>query len=328
MGAAPTQQNGTLGSHAAACVEAGLCALPALRRGDEKRVALSSWKPYQTRLPESSEIETWFTDSTSAMCLVCGAVSGNLEMIDFDLGGEAFDAWADAVERVAPGLVDRLVIETSPSGGRHAIYRCEVAVTGNMKLAQRRVEVGTDEPVVIGAKTYLPRKDASGESVVVITMIETRGERGLFLCAPSDGYEILQGDLCQPPAVTADERDVLLGCAWALDEMPNPIVDSAWSAVPTSAAGVRPGDDYSDRGDPRDVLRAHGWTLVRGGDNEYWRRPGKTAGTSATLKDSVFYVFSTNAPSVRGTQRLFAVRGLCVARAQRGLHRRGFGACN
>lgn len=296
MGTAPTQQNGTLASHAAACVEAGLCALPALRRGDEKRVALSSWKPYQTRLPESSEIETWFTDSTSAMCLVCGAVSGNLEMIDFDLGGEAFDAWADAVERVAPGLVDRLVIETSPSGGRHAIYRCQEAVTGNMKLAQRRVEVGTDEPIVIGAKTYIPRKDASGESVVVITMIETRGERGLFLCAPSDGYEILQGDLCQPPAVTADERDVLLGCAWALDEMPKPIVDGASGVVPTTVIGVRPGDDYSDRGDPRDVLRAHGWKLVRGGENEYWRRPGKTAGTSATLKDNVFYVFSTNAP--------------------------------
>ena len=171
MSAAPTQQNGTLGSHAAACVAAGLCALPALRRGDEKRVALPSWKPYQTRLPSSDEIDAWFTESIGAMCLVCGTVSGNLEMIDFDLGGEAFDAWRDAVHQVAPGLVDRLVIETSPSGGRHAIYRCEDAVTGNMKLTQRRVVVGTDEPVLIGAKTYMPRKDAGGECVVVITMI-------------------------------------------------------------------------------------------------------------------------------------------------------------
>ena len=40
---------------------------------------------------------------------------------------------------------------------------------------------------------------------------------------------------------------------------------------------------------------AHGWTLKKRGDNEYWCRPGKTHGTSATLKDNVFYVFSTNA---------------------------------
>ena len=45
------RRNGTLASHASACVAAGLCALPAIRRGEEKRVALSSWKPYQTRLP-------------------------------------------------------------------------------------------------------------------------------------------------------------------------------------------------------------------------------------------------------------------------------------
>ena len=96
-GSPATIANGILKAHATACVEAGLCALPALRRGDEKRVALSTWKPYQTRLPASSEIETWFTDTISAMCLVCGAVSGNLEMIDFDLGGEAFDTWRDAV---------------------------------------------------------------------------------------------------------------------------------------------------------------------------------------------------------------------------------------
>lgn len=54
------RRNGTLASHAMACVAAGLCALPALRRGDEKRVALQSWKPYQTRLPSGDELGSWF----------------------------------------------------------------------------------------------------------------------------------------------------------------------------------------------------------------------------------------------------------------------------
>jgi len=199
--------NGTLRSHAEACVAAGLCALPAVRRGDEKRVALSAWKPYQSRLPSSEEIESWFNESTGAMCLVCGDVSGNLEMIDFDLGGEAFEPWRDAVEAQAPGLIDRLVIETTPSGGRHVVYRCDSAVSGNAKLAQKHFVADGPEPLVIGTKEYAPRRDpVSGNWSVPVTMIETRGRGGMFLCAPSNGYELIQGDLADPPVITADER--------------------------------------------------------------------------------------------------------------------------
>ena len=57
----------------------------------------------------------------------------------------------------------------------------------------------------------------------------------------------------------------------------------------------RPGDDFNNRGDVRSVLTQFGWVRARDGENEYWRRPGKTSGTSATLKDRVFYVFSSNA---------------------------------
>ncbi|MEQ8770342.1 MAG: hypothetical protein RIB60_07525, partial [Phycisphaerales bacterium] len=302
------RRNGTLASHASACVAAGLCALPAIRRGEEKRVALSSWKPYQTRLPSGDELGSWFNpeSSPSAMCLVCGAVSGHLEMIDFDNwdggGGEAFEAWREAVEAASPGLLERLVIETTPSGGRHVVYRCETPVSGNIKLAQRRIDVDTDEPVVVGSKEYTPRRDASGAWVVTVTIIETRGEGGLFLCDPSPGYEVVQGDLCEPPLISADERDVLLGCAWSLDETPQPVISgdlapSNSSAFPNNCPS-RPGDDFNDRGDPREILLRHGWAMVRSGDvggNEHWRRPGKSAGTSATLKDRVFYVFSSNA---------------------------------
>ena len=304
----PHHRNGSVRSHAQACVAAGLCALPAVRRGDEKRVALASWKPYQSRLPSGDELGSWFESEVAggAMCLVCGVVSGNLEMIDFDNweggGGEAFEAWCTAVEAACPGLLARLVMETTPSGGRHVVYRCESPVSGNTKLAQRRLDVGGPEPVVVGRKEYVPRQTPSGEWVVTVTIIETRGEGGLFLCDPSPGYAVLQGDLCEPPLLTPDERDVLLGCAWALDETPQPVIggdlpSSNSSAFPNSCPG-RPGDDFNDRGDPREVLLRHGWAMVRSGDvggNEHWRRPGKSAGTSATLKDRVFYVFSTNA---------------------------------
>ena len=286
--------NGSVGSHAAACVAAGLCALPATRRGDEKRVALASWKPFQSRRPSEDEIRSWFAADGGAMCLVCGAVSGNLEMIDFDLGGEAFDAWRHAVEAAAPGLVAKLVVESTPSGGRHVVYRSMSAVSGNLKLAQRRIEADGPEPIVVGAKSYVPRQDASGAWAITVTMIETRGEGGLFLCAPSEGYVVLQGDLRNPPVVTADERDLLLGSAWALNEVPEPVVGRSEPTHSTGAA-VRPGDDFNRRGDPRDALRRCGWSLARPGQNEHWRRPGKSSGTSATLKDGTFYVFSSNA---------------------------------
>ncbi|MCL4196206.1 MAG: DUF3987 domain-containing protein [Phycisphaerales bacterium] len=288
--------NGSLLPYATTCISAGLCALPAVRRGEEKRPALCEWKTYQTRLPSLAEIAEWFDERVPAMCLVCGAVSGNLEMIDFDLGGEAFEPWSKAVEAIAPGLVDRLVIESTPSGGRHVVYRCIAPVAGNSKLAQRRIEVGAGEPVVIGTKEYVPRQDPSGAWVVIITMIETRGEGGLFLCAPSEGYELLQGDLCNPPVISADEREILLGCARAIDEVPRPVVDAQSHNAPAMPTALRPGDDFNQRGDPRPILVKHGWTLVLPGENEHWRRPGKSAGTSATLKDRVFYVFSTNAP--------------------------------
>jgi hypothetical protein len=316
---------------------AGLSVLPAKREGEQKRVALRAWKPYQARLPTEAEVGAWFANGHAALCLVCGAVSGALEMIDFDLAGEAFPAWRDLVRESAPELLDRLVIESTPSGGRHVIYRCEAQVCGNLKLAQRRLAVPDGEPIVVAGKTFVPRRQPDGTWSVLLTLIETRSEGGIFLCAPSEGYELLQGDLAAPPVLTADEREALLAAAWALNKVvPNP------EPIPATGANVaRPGDAYAKRGDVRDVLRRHGWTLARpaasGGDgNEYWRRPGKTDGWSATLKDMsgsrVFYVFSSNAAPFEPGKAYgpFAVYSLLkhngdFAAAARALRAEGYG---
>ncbi len=246
-------------------LRAGLCVLPAIL--EEKRPSVGSWKAYQKCLPSEAQVAQWF-DAATACCLLTGAISGNLELIDFDGGGALFDRWSKLVEAQAPGLLARLVIERSRRGGMHVVYRCRSAVCGNLKLAQRSVEGGRPE-----------------------TLIETRGEGGLFLCAPSPGYEVIQGDLASPPVIDEAQRDILLSVAWSLNE--------CWqrqdaSPVVATIAG-RPGDDFNDRGDVRELLLRHGWTLARPGENEYWRRPGKSAGSSATLKDRVFYVFSSNA---------------------------------
>jgi hypothetical protein len=304
--------SGTLHGAAAGYLAAGLCALPASRA--EKRPAVGRWKRFRERLPTAAELSAWFANGPDAVCIVCGAVSGNAEMIDFDAGGELFGAWAGRIE---PALMARLAVETTQRGGRHVFYRCEATVCGNMKLAQRRDDEKT------------------------VTLIETRGEGGLFLCAPTAGYETVQGDLKSPPLLTEAERDALLSAAWELNEyVPEPVDgtrcagnEQAGTPVPRGAAqGERPGDDFKRRGDMRAVLEKAGWVRAREGENEYWRRPGKSAGWSATLKDRVFYVFSANAAPFEANRAYspFSVYALLThggdyERAAAELRREGYG---
>lgn len=268
-------------------LRAGLCVLPAIVA--EKRPALAGWKQYQRRLPTERQVRTWFADAP-AICILAGAVSGHLEMIDFDLEGELFDRWRDLVATEMPALVERLVVERSQSGGRHVVYRCEAPIPGNRKLARRTINVASAEPAVIAGKRYVPRR-VGDRYEITVTLIETRGEGGLFLCDPTPHYTIEQGSLDTLPVLSMAERSVLIEAACALNETIPPV-----TRAPARMLGEgRPGDDYNERGDVREVLRLHGWELVRGGENEHWRRPGKEQGWSATLRNNVLFVFSSNA---------------------------------
>ena len=317
----------SLGNVATKLLDAGLSVLPA--RSDQK-FATVRWKPYQSRLPTACEIEAWFANGPDAICLVTGAVSGNLETIDFDLAGEAFEPWCDLVRDAKPGLLERLVIEKTPSGGRHISYRCESEISGNLKLAQRKQILPGSDPIVIHGKEYIPRRDADGEWCVLLTLIETRGNGGLFLCAPSTGYELVQGEFTALPVLTTEERESLLEAAWALNEfVPEPVNVPAAARSPDE---LRPGDDFNARGDLRALLLKHSWTLAKSGENEYWRRPGKSHGWSASLKDRVFFVFSSNAAPFEPNQA-YSPFAVCALLDHQGdfheagctLRREGFG---
>jgi len=277
-------------------LEAGLAVLPADRAGKRPKV---SWKEYQHRLPDKHAVDAWFANSPDAICILAGAVSGNLEMVDFDLGGEMLEPWK---ELLPAELVARVVIETSQGHGWHVVYRCEAAVSGSTKLAQRKHvvrdgdEVFTEsgqEYIRLAGKPYQIRNEA-GVRHAMVTLIETRGEGGIFLCSPTEGYELRQGSFTDISVLTQEERETLLHAARELNEfieIVQPPTDAS-AAVPD---GLRPGDDYNARGDVRAVLRKHGWVYVNSvGENERWRRPGKTNNWSATFNGSVFYVFTSS----------------------------------
>ena len=248
---------------------AGLSVLPAVKA--MKRPSIGSWKKWSARLPAEVEVEAWFANNPDAVCIVAGSVSGNLECIDFDAHGELFPKWKDSI---APEVFERLVVERTPSGGFHVLYRSDTSVPGNRKLAQG---------MRAGKKT---------------TLIETRAEGGLFLCAPTEGYELIQGEFTRLAVLGQEARESLLVAAEALNEC----MDEGPVKSPTqgenSAFLLKPGDDWCARGDISPILAAHGWKYLgtKQDGNELWQRPGKTGdGNSATFNGSVFCVFSTNA---------------------------------
>lgn len=253
----------------------GLSVLPANKT--KKYPAIGAWKTWSQRLPNELEVETWFSNTHDALALVTGAVSGNLECIDFDNHGELYEAWKVKIDQ---NVFASLVTERTQSNGVHVFYRCEAPIDGNHKLAR-------------GVRDGKP-----------VTLIETRGEGGLALCAPSDGYTLLQGSFDKLPVLSADARQGLLETARALDEMSlAPTVPSVPTGV-TDAFALKPGDDFNARGEIRSILAAHGWTSrgMSPDGNEAWVRPDKDPrdGLSAHLKDGVFYVFSTNADPFEG----------------------------
>ena len=299
---------------------AGLACLPATK--SRKRPSIGGWKTWQTRLPTAVEVKAWFSNPHDAICVVSGKVSGNLECMDFDNHGELFAAW---MERIDTSLLSRLVVEQTPSGGYHAFYRSEEPVDGNLKLARGMRD---------GKET---------------TLIETRGEGGLFLCAPTEGYVLQQGDLAHLAVIPPNARKALLDAARSLDELPAAncppapvganVGQRCADFAPTGgkdAWELPPGDDFNARGDIHPLLEAAGWQFggLKPDGNEQWTRPGKDPrnGVSATYKDGSFYVFSSNAapfePNVKYSP--FAVyatlrHGGDFTAAASSLHSQGYG---
>jgi P4 family phage/plasmid primase-like protien len=261
-------------------INAGLSIIP-LRCDGSKGPTGETWKAFQSKLPTEAQVSKWWGNGREfGIGIIGGAISGNLERIDFD-DKDIYGDWVEIIDQ--EGLLDfvgTLPLVATPNG-YHLYYRCDEPVPGNLKLARRPTETGWD------------------------TLIETRGEGGytvapgspLAVHASGKPYEVLIGDLCAIPTVTKDERDRLIGCARVLNEYIEP--EKRTYTVPTERVEGRPGDDYNARGDWRGLLTGLGWKHVYSrGDTDHWRRPGKAEGVSATWnhRDSqLFYVFSSNA---------------------------------
>ena len=123
-------------------LDAGLCVLRAVKA--QKRPNLNSWEYYKTQLPTNKDLALWFGDNSSGICIVCGTVSGNLEIIDFDEKGLAFGPWGDRVknDELIPGLYDKLVVEQSPSLRTPSLRKPETGENRRQQDADRNERRG------------------------------------------------------------------------------------------------------------------------------------------------------------------------------------------
>jgi putative DNA primase/helicase len=271
-------------SAATLALSEGLSVFPPAQDGTKRPDG--PWMHYQTEAPTTDELDQWYEGTgRTGVGVVCGAVSGGLEMLEFE--GRAIGVIPEFKELcTAAGLFELFhriatgYYETTPSGGVHLLYRCE-EVDGNTALA----------------------RNEDGE-----ILIETRGEGGFCITAPIFGavhpsgepWTLRRGGFSTIVTISGTERHELHRLCRSLDryQRERSVIGAIDQAAVTN--GLRPDDDYNQRATWPEILEPLRWVplyTARDG-NQHWRRPGKELGTSVTVSDNgagVFYCFSSSA---------------------------------
>jgi Bifunctional DNA primase/polymerase, N-terminal/Primase C terminal 1 (PriCT-1) len=91
-----------------------------------KKAAIE-WKCYQLRLPNEKEVSDWKTNGTSNLAIVCGAVSGNLVVLDFDSHDKFLDYCALLQDKYNIDLFGFTRVVTT-ARGNHVYFRLPIAL--------------------------------------------------------------------------------------------------------------------------------------------------------------------------------------------------------
>jgi len=247
-------------------IKSGLSILPVK---NDKSPAVMKWK-------DVIFIESDFAN-VEAIGIKGGKESNNLEIIDFD------NHFGDAKKVISEFLnisevkeifqKYTLPIESTQSGGFHLFYRCN-KIEGNQKLASR------------------PKWDEKNNKFKPDCIIETRGEGGYVVAAPSDNYKVIRNTITTIANIEPEERKTLLTHAKSF----NQFIQNFKTDVNENKD--KPGDYYNEQMESieemKTCLKRNGWNEI----NSYlWRREGKTKGISATVgkvAPNVFYCFTSN----------------------------------
>lgn len=250
----------------------------------KKTPSITGWKKHQvTPMTEPELFAAMDENDTQSIALICGKVSGNIEVIDIDV---KYYPGIDAIlfldiQKFYPNIWDKLLIHQTPSGGYHLIYRVSGGeVPGNKKLAGRL------EP-----PTPTTKKQKQ------VNFIETRGEGGYIVVPPSEGYSHHLGTL---NILTFAERTAIIAICQSYTQIIKVVAPPKQPKEQgrTDYYGTNPFDDFNASGDAADLLTQFGWQYFNDNSHStYWTRPdrqegGISASFSKTLR--TYYIFTTS----------------------------------
>jgi bifunctional DNA primase/polymerase-like protein len=183
-------------------------------------MVLIRWERYQNTRATPDEVRRWLLGrSQMGLGIVAGPVSGvtladgtrmALEVLDLD-DAEVHARFLALVTACGAGsLLESLVCEATPGGGRHYGYLCG-EWAGSMILARR--PLGLDAHGRERFETLIESKGQGGQCVVAPT------PPGIHPDHPTRVYTLVRGDWTQVPPITPKARRVLWACARALDEV-------------------------------------------------------------------------------------------------------------
>jgi hypothetical protein len=257
------------------------------------------WAEYQSKI---SPISNWHSHykNQGTVGIVTGKISRNLECIDIDIKNDPRNTIITEYAILIPEkLLRKLLVQTTPSGGLHYIYRCpEAVIEKSQKLALH----------------------SNGEVI-----LETRGEGGYF-CTSKINNKIMFGKFnlenldVDIPVITAEERDFLLETARSLTRyFPSGSSKTSKNGKPFvySEPAV---NDFNDKYCILDLFIKHDWSVVKEDDEKvYLLRKGSSAQHSGYYfkASKTFFCFSTSQQGSRQRNPIIIFRCFRLLKATR-----------
>ena len=229
--------------------------------GSKEKKVLTPWTEFQSRRPTQSEIKVWLKSSVQNYAIVCGSIS-NLVVFDVDTknGGDP-----------TPFLNRGLYEIHTPSGGYHfyTLY----------------------DPLLKSTKHK--RADHSG----ILKAVDVQSNGSIVFAPPTqfvNGTYKVVNDV--PITHLPDDLLTLVLDALAPESASKDYVP--YKSSPHASKG-RPGDVFNALATWDDVLIPLGWSKVGHHSTgiQYWRRPGKSDGISASTNYKnydLFFPFTTS----------------------------------
>lgn len=228
--------------------------------GSSEKKVFTPWTRYKTEKPNEEQIQRWLLSPNQNWAIVCGKISG-LVVFDVDTKNGG-----DPTPFLNRGFYE----VRTPSGGYHFYTKY------NPLLSSTRHE-------------KKPNKD-------ILHAVDVQSNGSIVFAPPSKFKNGTYTIVNDAPIIPLPD-DLLVQVIDAL-EPEKESTDKAPYHRPIDPLSKRPGDIFNALATWEDVLVPLGWKRL--GTSNYWRRPGKKDGVSASTDWNGYGLFFCYSTSVEG----------------------------